>query len=66
MEGGLTGVVAELDFREGPTVALRFDIDANDINEANDEKHRPYREGFSSENPSVMHACGMMVMLQWV
>lgn len=58
MEGGLTGVVAELDCGEGPTVALRFDIDANDINEANDEKHRPYREGFSSENPSVMHACG--------
>lgn len=58
MEGGLTGIIAELDCGEGPTVALRFDIDANDINEPKEEKHRPYREGFSSENPGVMHACG--------
>jgi len=58
MEGGLTGIIAELDCGEGPTVALRFDIDANDINEAKDDKHRPYREGFSSENPGAMHACG--------
>ncbi|KJS20574.1 MAG: peptidase M20 [Clostridiaceae bacterium BRH_c20a] len=58
MEGGLTGIIAELDCGEGPTVALRFDIDANDISEAKDEKHRPYQDGFSSENPGVMHACG--------
>lgn len=58
MEGGLTGVVAELDCGEGPLLALRFDIDANDISEADDDKHRPYREGFSSVNENVMHACG--------
>ena len=58
MEGGLTGVVAQLKCGEGPTVALRFDMDANDISEAQDEKHRPFREGFASENPKVMHACG--------
>ena len=38
MEGGMTGVVADLKCGEGPTVALRFDMDANDINEAQDEK----------------------------
>lgn len=58
MEGGLTGIIAELQCGAGPTLALRFDIDANDINEAQDEKHRPYREGFSSQNPGAMHACG--------
>ena len=58
MEGGMTGVVADLKCGEGPTVALRFDMDANDINEAQDEKHRPYSEEFASQNPGVMHACG--------
>lgn len=58
MAGGLTGVVAELKCGEGPVVALRFDLDANDINEVQDAKHRPYEEGFASENPKVMHACG--------
>lgn len=58
MEGGLTGVIAQLKCGDGPTVALRFDMDANDISEAQDEKHRPFREGFASENPKVMHACG--------
>lgn len=58
MEGGLTGVVAELNCGEGPILALRFDIDANDITEAQDDKHFPYREQFASINPKVMHACG--------
>ncbi len=58
MEGGLTGVVADLDCGDGPFLALRFDIDANDISEAQDDKHRPFREGFTSINPNVMHACG--------
>lgn len=58
MTGGLTGVVGELNCGEGPLLALRFDIDANDISEANDDKHRPFREGFSSINSNVMHACG--------
>lgn len=58
MAGGLTGVVADLDCGDGPTVALRFDLDANDIGEATDSKHRPRREGFASVNPGAMHACG--------
>ncbi|SRR5690554_4488049 len=58
MEGGLTGVIAELKCGEGPTFAFRFDMDSNDIDEARDEKHRPFREGFSSVNEKAMHACG--------
>ena len=58
MPGGMTGLVATLRHGEGPTVALRFDIDSNDIQEAQDEKHRPHREGFASINPGAMHACG--------
>lgn len=58
MAGGLTGVVAELKCGDGPLLAMRFDIDANDISEAQDEKHLPFREDFSSINPQVMHACG--------
>jgi aminobenzoyl-glutamate utilization protein A len=56
---GYTGAVAVLDTkREGPTIALRFDIDANDAIEAQDDEHRPFREGFSSVNRGAMHACG--------
>lgn len=58
MKGGKTGVVAELDCGDGPVVALRFDMDSNDIQEIEVEEHRPYREGFSSKNPGAMHACG--------
>ena len=58
MAGGMTGLVATLRCGPGPTVALRFDIDANDLREAQDEKHRPWREGFASVNPGAMHACG--------
>ncbi len=47
-----TGVVGILQGREeGPTVMLRFDMDALPIEEENDV---PYR----SEYPGVMHACG--------
>ena len=58
MTGGLTGVVADLRCGEGPTVAVRFDMDANDIDEVQDLSHRPRREGFASVNPGAMHACG--------
>lgn len=59
MRGGRTGIVGLLDFgRPGPTVALRFDMDANDITEMEDDSHRPYREKFSSANAGAMHACG--------
>lgn len=59
MRGGMTGVVATLDgLRPGRTVAFRFDMDANDVEEARDEDHRPAREGFASRHSGAMHACG--------
>lgn len=58
MEGGLTGIVGEIRCGNGPVTALRFDMDANDIQESEEESHRPVREGFASKNPGVMHACG--------
>ena len=59
MRGGKTGVVGVMRFgKPGPTVALRVDMDANDLVEATGEKHRPSREGFASVNQGAMHACG--------
>lgn len=59
MAGGKTGVVATLRTgRPGPIVALRFDMDANDVQEKADENHRPWKEGFASLHAGVMHACG--------
>lgn len=56
---GYTGVLAVLDTKvEGPTIAFRFDIDANDVIESTEEDHRPYVEGYCSVNKGMMHACG--------
>ena len=55
---GFTGAIGILRCGEGPTVALRFDIDALSMNEAATESHRPFREGFSSVNRGMMHGCG--------
>lgn len=50
--GGETGLVGILRGDvEGPTIALRADIDGLPIEEANDVDYR-------SETPGVMHACG--------
>lgn len=57
-EGGFTGVAAVLRCGEGPTVALRFDIDALGVRESGEEGHRPCEEGFASVTEGVMHACG--------
>ena len=56
--GGMTGVIGILRCGEGPTVAMRFDIDALGVNETADGEHRPAREGFASINHGSMHACG--------
>lgn len=56
---GYTGVVANLDTgKEGPTIAMRFDIDANGIEESYDEDHIPNKENFRSKNNFATHACG--------
>lgn len=57
--GGFTGVLAELKTgRPGPTVAMRFDIDAVPVQESDSPEHRPAAEGFRSVHTGVMHACG--------
>ena len=48
---GRTGVVADLGSNDGPCIALRADMDALPILEANDV---PYK----SQNDGTMHACG--------
>lgn len=58
MRGGFTGVIGILDCGEGPTIAMRFDIDALGVYESSEPTHRPAREGFRSVNEGVMHACG--------
>ncbi len=58
MKQGFTGVIGILRCGEGPVVALRFDIDALGLIEDETPSHRPFAEGFSSQNPGMMHACG--------
>lgn len=58
MQQGFTGVIGILRCGAGPTVGLRFDIDALGLIEEEADSHRPYREGFSSRNHGMMHACG--------
>ncbi len=56
---GFTGAVATLETgKSGPIIALRFDIDSNDVIERDDDQHRPKNEGFRSVNEGMMHACG--------
>ena len=57
-KGGMTGVIGILRCGEGPTVAMRFDIDALGVFESHDEDHFPMQEGFVSVNNGVMHSCG--------
>lgn len=58
MKGGFTGLVATWDTkREGDHVAFRYDIDALPINEAKENQHIPFKEGFNSARENVMHAC---------
>ena len=56
---GYTGLCAVIDTgREGPVVAIRMDIDSNDVEENRTDAHRPQKEGFASCNAGAMHACG--------
>ena len=55
---GDTGAVAVVERGSGPTVALRVDIDALPITEADSDDHQPAMEGFRSTNEGFMHACG--------
>lgn len=48
---GRTGVVGQLGTGDGPTIAIRADMDALPILQ---KSEAPYR----SQNPGVMHACG--------
>ena len=55
----LTGCCAVLDTgHPGPTVALRFDIDCNNVQESGADTHRATAEGWASKRPGLMHACG--------
>ncbi|TQQ82788.1 amidohydrolase [Halonotius terrestris] len=55
---GFTGAVAVVERGDGPTVALRVDIDALPITEADSDDHHPEAAGFRSTNEGYMHACG--------
>ena len=63
-KGGMTGVIGILRCGEGPTVAMRFDIDALGVFEEHDPSHRPAKEGFNSVNEGFMHACGHRCLRQ--
>jgi len=51
MNVGETGVTADLDFGDGPTIALRADMDALPMQETSGLE-------FASKHDGVMHACG--------
>lgn len=56
---GYTGAVATLDTgRPGPTTGFRFDMDCVLVTESKEACHLPTAEGFASERPGLMHACG--------
>ncbi|MHC0036294.1 M20 family metallo-hydrolase [Pseudoneobacillus sp. C159] len=58
-EGGFTGVVGILDTkRSGPTIGIRFDMDALDLYESEEGEHFPVVADFVSINKGMMHACG--------
>jgi aminobenzoyl-glutamate utilization protein A len=57
-EGGYTGAIAVLERGEGPTIALRVDIDGLPRAESAAAEHLPAAEGFRSVHEGAMHACG--------
>lgn len=58
MRGGKTAVVGVLDTGiPGNVAAIRVDMDALPIREADDDEHFPKKQGFRSINEGIMHAC---------
>ena len=61
-DNGATAVVATINGgmngKSGKTVALRFDIDCNELTESVSCEHRPRKEGFGSVHENCVHACG--------
>ena len=55
--GGITGLVADVRPDLPTLTALRFDIDAVDVEESPEDAHFPAREGFASLNAGECHAC---------
>ena len=56
---GVSGVVGILETgRPGPTVGFRCELDCVPVTETSDPEHIPNKEGFASQNPGYMHACG--------
>ena len=56
---GYTGCMAVWETgKPGPVTALRFDIDCVNVEENHDQSNEANREGFDSECPGLMHACG--------
>ncbi|NVK44381.1 MAG: amidohydrolase [Oceanospirillaceae bacterium] len=59
MRNNRTGLVATLDGNgPGRVFGFRFDIDALPITESEDPAHPPSAQGFASQHPGIMHACG--------
>lgn len=57
--GGLTGCVATFDTgRPGQVLAIRVELDALKMHEPQESTHVPFKDGFASERPGTMHACG--------
>jgi len=56
---GYPGVIAIIDTETpGPTVALRFDMDALPYQEVSEKGFRPFDEEYISVNENCVHACG--------
>lgn len=55
---GMTAVAGVLKNGDGPTIALRFDIDALGLIEESSKNHYPFANQFSSVHIGAMHACG--------
>ena len=56
---GATGVVGILETgRPGPTIGFLCNLDALPVTESSDPEHNPTKEGYASQIPGYMHACG--------